>query len=116
MPYRVEVYDETGQMTLVYFKAYADSLKSLLPEGERRVVSGEISWFRAEAQMNHPDHVVTLEAFASLPAIEPVYPLTAGLRNKAMLKAVAQALARLPAIAGMAGCGLAAEEQLAGFC
>jgi ATP-dependent DNA helicase RecG len=96
MPYRIEVFDDTGQMTLVYFKAFADSLKSLLPEGERRFVSGEISWFRAEAQMNHPDHVVTAEGFANLPSIEPVYPLTAGLSGKSYMKAMVQALPRLP--------------------
>ena len=95
LPYRVEVFDDTGQMTLVYFKAYADSMKSLLPEGERRIVSGDISWFRATAQMNRPDHVVTVEAFSSLPTIEPVYPLTAGLSSKAYLKAMQQALPRL---------------------
>jgi ATP-dependent DNA helicase RecG len=96
LPYRVTVFDDTGEMTLVYFKAYADSLKSLLPEGERRIISGEISWFRADAQMNHPDYVVTEEAFAALPSIEPVYPLTAGLSSKSYLKACTQALDRLP--------------------
>jgi ATP-dependent DNA helicase RecG len=96
LPYRIDVYDDTGEMTLVYFKAYADSMKRLLPEGEKRFVSGEISWFRADAQMNHPDHVVTAEGFADLPALEPVYPLTAGLSGKAYMKAMALALPRLP--------------------
>ncbi len=96
LPYRVDVHDDTGEMTLVYFKAYADSMKRLLPEGEKRFVSGEISWFRADAQMNHPDHVVTEDGFAALPAIEPVYPLTAGLSGKAYQKAMALALPRMP--------------------
>lgn len=96
LPYKVDVFDDTGEMTLVYFKAYADSMKRLLPEGERRFVSGEISWFRATAQMNHPDHVVTAEGFSALPAIEPVYPLTAGLSSKVYMKAMALALPRLP--------------------
>jgi ATP-dependent DNA helicase RecG len=96
LPYRVEVFDDTGQMTLVYFKAFGDAMMRLLPPGERRIVSGEIGWFRAEAQMSHPDHVVSVEAFATLPAIEPVYPLTTGLASKAYLKAVQHALARLP--------------------
>jgi ATP-dependent DNA helicase RecG len=96
MPYKIEVFDDTGEMTLVYFKAYADSMKRMLPEGERRFVSGEISWFRAAAQMNHPDHVVTQEGFAALPAIEPVYALTAGLSSKAYMKAISLALPRLP--------------------
>ncbi len=95
-PYRVDVFDDTGQMTLIYFKAYADSLKSLFPIGERRIVSGEISWFRADAQINHPDHVVSVDAATTLPAIEPVYALTAGLTGKAYQKAVQHALPRLP--------------------
>ncbi len=96
MPYKVDVFDDTGEMTLVYFKAYADSMKRMLPQGERRFVSGEISWFRATAQMNHPDHVVTADGFAALPSIEPVYPMTAGLSAKAYFKAMALALPRLP--------------------
>jgi ATP-dependent DNA helicase RecG len=96
LPYKVDVFDDTGEMTLVYFKAYADSMKRLLPEGDRRFVSGDITWFRTSAQMNHPDHVVTAEGFVALPAIEPVYPLTAGLSSKAYGKAVGLALPRLP--------------------
>ena len=57
LPYRVDLYDGTGMMTLVFFHAYADSLKRLLPEGETRFVSGKIEWFMDEAQMAHPDHI-----------------------------------------------------------
>jgi ATP-dependent DNA helicase RecG len=96
LPYRIDVHDETGTMSLVYFKAWGDSLKSLLPEGEQRFVSGEVAWFRDQAQINHPDHVVTADAFATLPTIEPVYPLTAGLTGKAYLKTLIQSLSRLP--------------------
>jgi len=96
LPYRVEAFDDTGHMTLVYFKAFADHLKRLLPEGETRIVSGEIEWFRSEAQMPHPDHVVTREEFANLPLLEPVYPMTAGLSSKVLHKTMQAALARLP--------------------
>jgi ATP-dependent DNA helicase RecG len=96
IPYRVQVYDDTGSMTLVFFKAFVDHLKGVLPEGERRYISGAIDWYGAEPQMAHPDHIVTAEAFAQLPEIEPVYPLTAGLSGKAYGRAAAQALARLP--------------------
>jgi ATP-dependent DNA helicase RecG len=115
LPYRVEVSDATGQMTLVYFKAYADSLKNLLPPGEIRIVSGEVSWFRAEAQMNHPDYVVSVDAFATLPKIEPVYPLTAGLAGKAYLKAVQQALARLPLLPEWQNAAWLAKQGWSGF-
>jgi ATP-dependent DNA helicase RecG len=96
VPYRVEVFDDTGQMTLVFFKVFGDQIKSLLPVGETRVVSGTIDWYGPEAQMAHPDHVLAREAFDALPEIEPVYPLTAGLSSKTYLKALMQCLPRVP--------------------
>jgi ATP-dependent DNA helicase RecG len=96
VPYKVEVFDDTGSMTLVYFKTFPDQIKRLLPEGERRVISGDIQWFNASAQMNHPDHVLPAEDWSKVPLIEPVYPLTAGLSSRVVSKAMALALARLP--------------------
>jgi ATP-dependent DNA helicase RecG len=96
LPYRVDVFDDTGHMTLIFFKAFADHLKRILPEGERRFISGEISWYGADPQMAHPDHIVTAEEFRNLPMIEPIYPMTAGLSPKLMAKAAQGALARLP--------------------
>ena len=49
-------------------------------------------------QMAHPDYIVAPEARAELPLLEPVYPLTAGLSGKVLLKAVRQALERVPAL------------------
>ncbi len=96
VPYRVDVYDGTGMLTLVFFHAYADSLKRMLPEGETRFISGKIDWFNTEPQMAHPDHIVSAEDFARMPLIEPVYPLTEGLSGKVLGKAIAQALDKLP--------------------
>ncbi len=83
-------------MTLVFFHAYADSLKRLLPEGETRFVSGKIEWFNDEAQMPHPDHILTRDEFERMPLIEPVYPLTEGLSAKVLAKAIRAALDKLP--------------------
>jgi ATP-dependent DNA helicase RecG len=96
MPYRVEVHDETGTLSLVFFRVYPDQLRRLLPEGERRLVSGEIAWFGASPQISHPDHIVSAEDFEKLPAVEPVYPLTEGLSSKILAKAVTAGLTRLP--------------------
>jgi ATP-dependent DNA helicase RecG len=96
VPYRVEVHDQTGMLTLIFFHGYADSLKRMLPEGERRFVSGKIDWYGAEPQMAHPDHVVSAEEFERLPLIEPVYPLTEGISGKVLAKAIRAALERLP--------------------
>jgi len=95
-PYRVRCYDETGFLHLIFFRAKSDYLKNLLPEGEWRVVSGKVEIFNAEIQITHPDHIVPLTERDSLLTVEPVYPLTAGLTQKPMKKAVHAALAKLP--------------------
>ncbi|HEX7107805.1 MAG TPA: ATP-dependent DNA helicase RecG, partial [Aestuariivirga sp.] len=48
LPYRVEVSDQTGTLTLVFFHAFVDHLNRSLPEGETRFISGEISWYGKE--------------------------------------------------------------------
>ena len=96
VPYRVDVSDGTGVLSLVFFHSYAESIRRALPEGEIRFISGKIDWFNAEPQMAHPDHIVSREEFGRMPLIEPVYPLTEGLSPKVLAKAIGQALEKLP--------------------
>ena len=91
-PYRIRVYDETGEMILVFFKAYGSTLDRQFPEGAQRLISGKVEIYNAEAQMNHPDYVLAPEQADDLPSFEPVYPLTAGLSPKVARKAVWSAL------------------------
>ncbi len=96
IPWRVEVFDDTGTLTLVFFHAWPDHIRKLLPEGEERFISGRIEWFGGRPRIAHPDHVLPLEEFAALPKLEPVYPLTAGISNRLLGTTVRQALERLP--------------------
>ncbi len=95
-PYRVRTSDETGFLTLAWFHARPDWLRKQLPEGERRIVSGKVERFGDEIQMLHPDHILKPEEAEEMPAVEPVYPLTAELSPKTMRKAVTAALERAP--------------------
>ncbi|WP_137390828.1 ATP-dependent DNA helicase RecG [Rhodoligotrophos defluvii] len=95
-PYRVECHDDTGSLSLVFFHAHADYLRRMLPEGERRLISGRIEWFSGSPQIAHPDYILTAEEMAALPLLEPVYPLTAGLAPKVLRKAITSALDTLP--------------------
>ncbi|MDE2384245.1 MAG: ATP-dependent DNA helicase RecG [Alphaproteobacteria bacterium] len=99
LPYRIDAHDETGHMQLTFFSAYAEHLARNFPEGERRIISGEISWYGSEAQMSHPDYVLRPADEDKLPRIEPIYPLTAGLSSKLVQKVVAAGLAKLPVLA-----------------
>jgi ATP-dependent DNA helicase RecG len=95
-PYRVMVRDSALEFQLIFFHARGDYLQKLLPVGEKRLVSGRIEVFDGVAQMVHPDHILRLEDAGELPQFEPVYPLTAGVTQKLVAKAVASALARMP--------------------
>ena len=90
-PYRVLVEDDTSVLELVYFNADPAYLKRLLPQGCRRFVSGRLEAYDGLLQMPHPDHVIDAEK-GSLPTIEPVYPLTAGLSNSMLRKIIGHAL------------------------
>ena len=72
IPYRVECFDATGKIALVYFHAFPNHLKRLLPEGESRFISGHIDWYQGEPQIVHPDHVLSAEDFSRMPLLEPV--------------------------------------------
>jgi ATP-dependent DNA helicase RecG len=98
LPYRIEAYDDTGIMSLVFFSTYGDSLLRQFPVGEKRFISGEISWYGAEAQMSHPDYVLNADDFAKLPVLEPIYPLTAGLSSKLLHKSALAALSKFPTL------------------
>jgi ATP-dependent DNA helicase RecG len=95
-PYRVRCMDDTGFLHLVFFHGREDWLRKTLPEGEWRVVSGVVEHFNNEIQITHPDHVVPVEAKAEVMAVEPVYPLTAGLTARMVAKIVRTALDRTP--------------------
>lgn len=98
LPYKVICSDETGYITLVYFHARADYLKTLLPEGQTRLISGKIEEFNGARQMPHPDYVADPDKPNDMPTFEPIYPLTAGLTAGVMRKAVTQAMIRVPAL------------------
>ncbi|MFN4127400.1 ATP-dependent DNA helicase RecG [Pannonibacter indicus] len=95
-PYRIIARDPTGEIALVFFHAHRDWLEKALPVGGRRIISGKVEWFNERPQMVHPDYVLTPEEAGTMPDVEPVYPMTAGLASRTLLKAIAAGLGRLP--------------------
>ncbi|SDE08917.1 ATP-dependent DNA helicase RecG [Rhodospira trueperi] len=92
-PYRIAASDETGTLTLVFFRASRDYMMKLLPIGEQRAVSGRIEYYNDLPQMAHPDHVAPVSELAEIQTVEPVHPLTQGLTPKTLRKVVESALA-----------------------
>ncbi|KQV27680.1 ATP-dependent DNA helicase RecG [Rhizobium sp. Root1203] len=96
VPYRVFLHDETGELTLVFFRGQSAWLEKQLPLDEDVIVSGKIDWFNGRASMVHPDYIVKASETEHLPLVEPIYPLTAGLAPKTLRKIIEAALARTP--------------------
>ncbi|MFK7762837.1 MAG: ATP-dependent DNA helicase RecG [Roseobacter sp.] len=94
--YRITVTDAQTAFQLVFFHARGDYWSRALPVGSSKIVSGKVEQFDGLAQMVHPDYIVEPEQAARIPTFEPVYPLSAGLTQKLLFKAVQHALSLLP--------------------
>ncbi len=110
-PYRVHVTDTQTSFQLVFFHARGDYLQRLLPTGQKRIVSGKVEIFDGIAQIVHPDHVLPVAEADDIPAFEPVYPLHAGITQKAMWKATRSALGLMPALPEWIDPALKAREH-----
>ena len=95
-PFKAVIEDETGDCTLVFFRNNASWVEKALPIGSTRFVSGRLELWDGRLQMVHPDRVMDADAFATMPLVEPVYPLTEGLFPRVLGKAIEAALERLP--------------------
>lgn len=95
-PFKVRCFNETGFLTLVYFNAYPDFIKKILPLGQKRVISGKVERFGGEVQIPHPDYVVPVSQLKEVTIVEPTYPMAAGVTPKGFIKALHAALAKLP--------------------
>ena len=87
-----------GQIELVFFHAQTDYLKTTLPVGERRLISGRVERFQGRLQMPHPDFILPIEKADTLPQVEPVYPLTAGLKARTVSNAIKAGLKTVPSL------------------
>ncbi len=95
-PHRVQLFDGTGFLTLIFFRADGRWLQGQFPVGARRIVSGRIDEFQGERQMTHPDYVLDPAKPERPPQVEPIYRLTAGLTNKRLHTAMLGALEHIP--------------------
>ena len=91
LPYRVRARDDSGVITLTFFHAKKEWIQKQLPDREKVIVSGKVEFYQGNPQMVHPD-IAKPEERATLETIEPIYPLTAGVTNKTVRKAMQGAL------------------------
>ncbi|WP_239451478.1 ATP-dependent DNA helicase RecG [Elioraea rosea] len=109
-PWVIEVDDGTGSLDILLFGQGGHRAEQL-PEGTRRIISGELKLDRSRLVMPHPDFILPPEREAELPLIEPVYGLTAGLRAWEMRRAAEAALARAPDLPEWADAALVSRQH-----
>ncbi len=99
-PWRVRTFDDTGFVSLVWFKGHGPHLERAHPQGALRLASGRVETDRygEGLQMIHPDYLLPPERAAEIPELEPIYPLTAGLTSRIVLRLALEALGRAPAL------------------
>src|SRR5580658_1971513 len=98
VPFKVLVEDDTGDVELVFFLANHEWVRSRLPVGATRWISGKLELWDGRRQMVHPDRVMTAEELDRLPPVEPVYGLTDGLYQRTVARAAEGALKRMPSM------------------
>ena len=94
--HRVTVQDTEVSFQLVFFNARKEYLESLLPVGERRIISGKLEFYDNIPQIVHPHHVKKINEEKAIVRFEPVYPLTSGVSQKLMFGTINGLLEKLP--------------------
>ncbi len=114
-PWRVAVGDGSGTLELVFFSPHQ---ARQLAVGQALTVSGRLDGAGARLSMAHPDHLVAAGPDGTagfVPAIEAVWPLTAGLSARMLGRAMRAALSRLPELPEWLDPALVARERWPGF-
>lgn len=109
-PSRILVSDSSGSLMLTYFNMREETLKSLLPQGQERLICGTIEHYDEVKNINHPDIVVPLYKSSELLRIHPVYALVAGMYQRTLDRLITQALSRLQELPEWANPELVSEH------
>jgi ATP-dependent DNA helicase RecG len=115
VPLKVRASDETGFIHLIWFGGSPQHIDRQLPRGERRLVSGKVERFNGEVQIVHPDWIVPLDKGEEIPAVEPVYPATAGLTSRVVRKLALGALATAPELVEWQDAAWLAKQRWPGW-
>ncbi|WP_323991126.1 ATP-dependent DNA helicase RecG [Nguyenibacter sp. L1] len=111
-PWRVQISDGTGSADLVFFSPYQARQMAV---GATVAVSGMLEAFGDRLSMAHPEHVVAGGRIERIPALEPVWPLTAGLFARHVRGALREALLCLPPLPEWLDAALVARRHWPDF-
>ncbi len=86
----VVVSDGTGFLRLVFFRPlkYAAGIENKFRPGSQHVISGKVNMYLGRKQINEPNTEPIDQTHLNTNRITPVYPLTAGLTQQVLRKAI----------------------------
>jgi ATP-dependent DNA helicase RecG len=91
-PWRVVVTDGSAFVDIVLFH---HARLGQMPVGATLVISGKLERYGDRLTLPHPDYVLPVAKAGEMPLIEPVWPLTAGVTNRLLGRAMTGALRQL---------------------
>lgn len=85
------------RINLVFYNANEQYLNSILKKGNKSFIIGKLEKYKGEYQITHPNISNNYNAAKKLQK-EPIYPLTAGISNKQLIKLVQTSLPLIPEV------------------
>jgi ATP-dependent DNA helicase RecG len=112
-PWKIRTQDDTGFLTLTFFKGHGPHLERAHPPGAVRVVSGkvELDHYSGVLQIAHPDYMLAPERAADIPEVEAIYPAAVGLPSRTVRRFAGEALERAPQLAEWDDLAFVARER-----
>ena len=106
--------DETGRITVTWFNM--PFLANRLKMGTRYILRGKVGRKNGKLVLEQPKMYSKNEFFKQVGRLHPIYPLTAGLTNHAVEKAVSDAIGSLEGAAEFLPADLRKRQNLLAYC
>lgn len=111
-PWRVHISDNSGKAELVFFSPWQARKLSV---HQQFIVSGLLETYNHKLIITNPHYIEPLDRQHTIPLIEPVWPLTAGLFPKNLMKALRLALNRCPDLSEWINPALVQQQKWPSF-
>ncbi len=92
LPYRIAAHDASGSMLITFFQVKGDYLTRQLPVNATRIIGGVVEMYDGHRQISHPDVIAHPQNRRDFLRLSPVYPLTAGISQKVLMRFMDTAL------------------------
>jgi ATP-dependent DNA helicase RecG len=114
-PYKVRLSDQSGFLSLLFFKPNTRYLLDRLPVGAVRIVSGEVGERYGERQIVHPSRIMNADDPDLGVMFEPVYRSVASLAHRTLARLCGAAAAMAHGLPEWADAELVKRQEWASF-